>query len=170
MNEVNSESITDSESVDENEFDNHRNCNIRKVLNLAMAKKKNSEIGMQMLRFTVFLLIYIGVLFLQRDAYNSESLYSGLRKKFAETPYRDPVTLELKTWLDVITVQDFWNWHQFLFIPSLLQETPSSPETATTEPYTILGHNKLINSFRMTLIRSQAKKCEVRARKYVPLM
>jgi hypothetical protein len=66
----------------------------------------------------------------QRDAYNCESIYAGVREYLAEATFRDPASHEYKSWFDIVTVDDFWNWHQLLLVPRLLGQTASYDEYA----------------------------------------
>ena len=159
----------DTASVNEESFDNLRHCNIRKVLNVAEAKRQNSVLGMQFLRFCVFLCVYLFLVYNHRQAYVSESLYSGIKKRLAMTPFRDPETLAMKTWFDIVTVEDFWNWHEFVLVPQLLADSPTVPgpeerADALAKANTLLHHNKLVGSFRMTVIRAKERACAVPAK------
>ena len=160
----------DTESVNEESFDNLRHCNIRKVLNVAEAKRQNSVLGMQFLRFCVFLCVYLFLVYNHRQAYVSESLYSGIKKRLAMTPFRDPESLEMKTWFDIVSVEDFWNWHEFVLVPQLLADSPTVPgqeerADALAKANTLLHHNKLVGSFRMTVIRAKERDCAVPGRR-----
>ena len=106
--------------------------------------------------------MYITIIYWQRNGYESESINTSMRQYLVEASYRDPSSLDPKTFKDITTVDDFWNWHEHVLIPRLLKETPDAPDWSQVEPYTLLQHNYLVGSFRMTLIRAQQRKCELK--------
>ena len=135
---------------------------VLQVLNVAEAKSRNSALGHQFLRFGIFLAMYIFIVYNQRNGYESECINTSMRQHLVESSYRDPSSLDPKTFTDITTVDDFWNWHEHVLLPRLLKETPDAPGWSQFEPYTLLQHNYLVGSFRMTLIRAQQRKCELK--------
>ena len=119
------------------------------VLNVAEAKSRNSALGHQFLRFGIFLAMYIFIVYNQRNGYESECINTSMRQHLVESSYRDPSSLDPKTFTDITTVDDFWNWHEHVLLPRLLKETPDAPGWSQFEPYTLLQHNHLVGSFEM---------------------
>lgn len=96
----------------------------------------------------------------QKEAYNGESIYAGVKNYLAESHFRDPASHEYKTWFDLVTVDDFWNWHERLLIPRLLgEEKVQAVGAVQGSVVRLLQHNVLVVPPRMTFIRAKHRPC-----------
>ena len=117
----------DTESVESDTYAAVRCCNVKKVLNVAKAKARNSKLATQFVRFAIFLCLYTSVLYLQREGYVGQSAQASMSNELVTSTFRDPSSLEHKTWPELVTVDDFWNWHLLNLLPRVLVEAPDSP-------------------------------------------
>jgi hypothetical protein len=108
----------------------------------------------------------------QKEAYNSESIYAGVKNYLAESSFRDPASHEYKTWLDIVTVDDFWNWHDLLLIPRVLGEEKvqagGTVQGSSNQMSRLLQHNVLVVPLRMTFVRAKYRPCDLEERCVVP--
>jgi hypothetical protein len=142
-----------------------RYCNVKKVVNVVRAKRTNSKLAGKALRFLGFVALYVVLVWGQRNGYNAYSITSALKEYLAQ-PFRDPGSLELVTWFDVVTVEDFWFWMEYFIIPRLYPAeeeipAPGKPPTRPQDHYVALTHNKLTGPIRITQRRSKATSCPV---------
>ncbi len=47
----------------------------------------------------------------QRNCRDSQSLIAGMDKYLTSATFRDPGTMDLKTFHDIVTLDDLWLWH-----------------------------------------------------------
>ena len=78
--------------------------------------------------------------------------------------FRDPETLEMKTFMNITTVEEFWEWHTLSFCPGLIfkQELPNGEKMERGHINTIMTHNRLTSGFRMMQRRGKKKGCPLR--------
>lgn len=99
----------------------------------------------------------------QRDSEPSSSMQMGLKNYFM-AEYRDPETFEMKTFLDITTVDEFWEWHSLLFCPKLIfvQKLANGEAMERGAQNTLMTHNRLTSGFRMMQRRGKTIKCPLK--------
>lgn len=90
-------------------------------------------------------------------------MQKGLKRYFMAA-YRDPETLEMKTFMDISTVEEFWEWHSLIFCPTLIyvQELPNGARMERGHINTMMTHNRLTSGFRMMQRRGKRIDCPLR--------
>ena len=94
---------------------------------------------------------------MQRNAAPSQSVQAGIRA-YMEALYRDPDTLEMKSFYDIKSIQDFWNWLNIDFLPNVIVKTQTNGDPQSI-PNMILLHNRLASGFEMVQRRSAKRLC-----------
>ena len=134
-------------------------CDITKVLGVVRQKQHNTLRAYQFMRYIVFSGLFWGIVVLQRDSDAACSMQTALKNYFFGG-YRDPRTLETKTFMDIQTVDEFWDWHMINFCPgSVFVQSLPNGEPMAVEPNTMLFHNRLTSGFRMVQRRGKPSEC-----------
>lgn len=66
------------------EAESVRYCNVKKVVNVVRAKRANAKLGGQFFRFIGFFVLYVILVWGQRNGYNAYSITSAMREYLAE--------------------------------------------------------------------------------------
>lgn len=134
--------------------------NVRKLTAVLRQKICNSEEADSSMSFFFMMIVFIMVVLAQRNSAHSEQCSSSLRRYIRDVHFRDPVTLELKTLMQLQTVDDFWNWHQLvLFEKLLIEEHYGGVPVAPNATGTVLLHNRLTAGIRMVQRRARNGTC-----------
>ena len=137
-------------------------CDVSKVLTVVRKKMATTGSAYRFLRYVVYSILYFSIVLLQRDSEAASSVQNGVREYFM-AGYRSEVTLEMKKFMDIKTVEDFWDWHLLAFCPGLIfvQTLSNGEPLPVHRTNTILQHNRLTSGFRMMQRRGKSKKCQL---------
>jgi len=152
----------------EDEADPSRStCDCSKVLAVVRRKMEQTVRAYQFVRYLIFSGLSLYVVWLQRDAEPACSLQIGLKDYFMGG-YRDPNTLEIKNFMSISTVDEFWDWHMYAFCPDLIYvQDLANGEPMTSEINTMMQHNRLTSGFRMTQRRGKPSTCPIQKKWWV---
>ena len=104
------------------------------------------------------------VILMQRNAYATNGMRSAMMNVLVEPPYRD-TSYQFKTWYDVASVEDWWNWHQTVLLDSFYVSTYYNDKVASKiDQQVVMSHIRLNGGFRITQRRVAPDTCMFQAR------
>eukprot|EP00960_Hanusia_phi_P075138 768377-Hanusia_phi.AAC.10 len=94
-----------------------------------------------------------------RNAYATNGMRSAIMNVLVEPPYRD-TSYQFKTWYDVASVDDWWNWHQTVLLDSFYVSTYYNGKQANKiDQQVVMQHIRLNGGFRLTQRRVAPDSC-----------
>mmetsp|Transcript_53082 Transcript_53082/g.110716 ORF Transcript_53082/g.110716 Transcript_53082/m.110716 type:complete len:745 (-) Transcript_53082:132-2366(-) len=140
---------------------------IARVWNEVESKRKRTILAGQFPRYLYFVIIYLIALQHQKSAEPYFELRSSLSDLFVTSKYIDPMTKVTKSFEDISTVEDVWNWLENGFLPSFYELYWSNGEPKDDYYRTVLQQqNRIANGFRLTQRRSALNQDCVLSGKY----
>ncbi|EKX52609.1 hypothetical protein GUITHDRAFT_133659 [Guillardia theta CCMP2712] len=137
------------------------NVNVEKICQVAKTKLKHSELANGLIRFLIFAAIYMTVIYYQRNSEMASDIDGMLRKIVLETQYRDPWSFQQKTFQDISTIDEFWDWHLYALLPRILQNDYYNGDPVPQNDYgTIHMHSRIINEIRLIQRRAKNGTCD----------
>mmetsp|Transcript_26615 Transcript_26615/g.67627 ORF Transcript_26615/g.67627 Transcript_26615/m.67627 type:complete len:727 (-) Transcript_26615:116-2296(-) len=147
--------------VEEEDIERFELCNIVKVLDVVREKKKNSKMAFSLMRYVVFIGIYLFVVITQRNAWDAESMYGALGD-YMTGAYRDPTSLELLSFGDLTTTGELWDWMENGLVPLLYVEQQTNYEPYPLwKDHTLMRFNRVTTGFRIAQRRSKRENCNL---------
>uniref|UniRef100_A0A7S0TK97 Polycystin cation channel PKD1/PKD2 domain-containing protein n=1 Tax=Hemiselmis andersenii TaxID=464988 RepID=A0A7S0TK97_HEMAN len=140
-----------------------KRIDLRKLRAVVTTKKERSDKGKAFIFYLCFMAVYINMVILQRNPYNSQTMQLGVQKYLIESAYVDPYSFEVKRFEDTTTVDDLWHWLQAILVENVIVDTyPNGRQTNKSDDGNILMHNKLTSGFRLTQRRVKNDSCILR--------
>uniref|UniRef100_A0A7S0E768 Polycystin cation channel PKD1/PKD2 domain-containing protein n=1 Tax=Hanusia phi TaxID=3032 RepID=A0A7S0E768_9CRYP len=137
------------------------NVNVEKICQVAKIKLKHAELANGLIRFVFFSAVYMTVVYYQRNSEMASDIDGMLRKIVLETQYRDPWSFEQKTFQDISTVDEFWDWHLYALLPKILKDDYYNGDPVPTSDYgTIHMYSRIINEIRLIQRRAKNGTCD----------
>jgi len=141
--------------------ENTSHVNVAKILQVVRAKIDNSKIAFAFGRYMLYVCIYIYVVMYQRNPQDSLRISTSLRNYFVGSEYLAPNGMETKSLMDIVTVEDVWDWTQINFVGGLFYNDKYYNDAFRTrvDRNSVLEHNKLTGGFRLTQRRIRNDTC-----------
>mmetsp|Transcript_12990 Transcript_12990/g.25934 ORF Transcript_12990/g.25934 Transcript_12990/m.25934 type:complete len:803 (+) Transcript_12990:147-2555(+) len=134
--------------------------NVARIVSVVRAKIDNSRLAFSFARYLCFLILYAAVVLLQRAPIESMSMSAALQNYFVGSQYHTPNGYELKGWLDIRTLDEFWDWHEYHFLELFyVNRYYNNDFFSPVDQSTILQHIKLTGGFRMMQRRIENGTC-----------
>mmetsp|Transcript_36365 Transcript_36365/g.89472 ORF Transcript_36365/g.89472 Transcript_36365/m.89472 type:complete len:720 (-) Transcript_36365:305-2464(-) len=153
------------EKFDEDEPERFSHIDIVKVLDIIKEKKKNSALAFSFMRYVVFIVLYLTVVIIQRNAWDAESMHGALDSYYMGEHRND--RLESQSFTSITTVADFYTWMELNFLTNVYPLTsPNFDPLPPDERYTSLRFNRLVAGFRLVQRRSRRQDCNLYDPKY----
>lgn len=145
-------SIADQES--------RTHVNIGRIVDIVRAKMDNSKLALSFMRHIAFLAIYSFVIIAQRAPKDAMSMRAGLKNYFVGSSYRVPDGYELKTWMDIRSLDELWDWQQLHFANLFHLETYYNGDPLSrADRGSVLQHLRMTSGFRLVQRRSKNGTC-----------
>uniref|UniRef100_A0A6T8KEF1 Uncharacterized protein n=2 Tax=Hemiselmis andersenii TaxID=464988 RepID=A0A6T8KEF1_HEMAN len=152
--------------VDEDDVERFELCNIVKVLEIVREKKKNSKMAFSLMRYVVFIALYLTVVVTQRNAWSAQSMYSAI-EGYMLGAYRDTTSLELLTFEDLTTTGELWDWLEKDFVGLLYVEQQTNYDPYPLwQDHTFMRFNRVTTGFRIAQRRSKRENCNLGNKKW----
>mmetsp|Transcript_30393 Transcript_30393/g.49080 ORF Transcript_30393/g.49080 Transcript_30393/m.49080 type:complete len:787 (+) Transcript_30393:179-2539(+) len=133
--------------------------NVGRIVDTARAKMENSRLAFSFLRHITFLCIYSFVVIQQRSPKDSMAIRAAMKNYFS-SPYRTPHEYQIKSWMDIQTHEELWDWQQILFAGAYHQDTHYNGDAFNRmDRGTLVQHLRLTSGFRLTQRRSKNGTC-----------
>ena len=134
--------------------------NVGRIVEVAKAKTERSRLAYALLRYIVFLFVYSFVIIQQRAPQNAMDMRAALKNYFVGAQYRVPNGYELKSWLDIKTHEELWDWTEILFADFYHLETYYNGDPFNlADRGSILQHMRMTSGFRIVQRRSRNGTC-----------
>uniref|UniRef100_A0A7S0E3P7 Polycystin cation channel PKD1/PKD2 domain-containing protein n=1 Tax=Hanusia phi TaxID=3032 RepID=A0A7S0E3P7_9CRYP len=147
---------------------NYSHVNVTKVKIVCRQLIAQSTLFRQFLKFAGFLTVMFVVILMQRNAYATNGMRSAIMNVLVEPPYRD-TSYQFKTWYDVASVDDWWNWHQTVLLDSFYVSTYYNGKQANKiDQQVVMQHIRLNGGFRLTQRRVAPDSCAAQDPRFKP--
>uniref|UniRef100_A0A6U2DTK8 Uncharacterized protein n=3 Tax=Hemiselmis andersenii TaxID=464988 RepID=A0A6U2DTK8_HEMAN len=120
--------------------------------------------------YFIFLSLYVAVVVLQREAWNSETTYAAV-KSYLTGQFRDPKTYDYKDFMNVASVEEWWNWMEVFFIDNAyVGQQTNFEDYKPLDMNTMLRYNRLTSGVVLVQRRGKEEQCNVGDEKYLQFM
>jgi hypothetical protein len=125
----------------------------KRLLHFVKTKVERSQKGRTATLFVIFTICYMTAVVLQRNCRDSQSLIAGMDKYLTTATFRDPDNMDLKTFHDIVTLDDLWLWHHEVLAPKIYSSHYYNGMLQTgKDRSSILTFNRLTTGFRMVQV------------------
>jgi hypothetical protein len=158
------EPVVDEDDPVEEEYPRTHVC-VPKVLAVVRKHQQINHLTGSFIRYLIFIAIYITVVTVQRDAEPSESVQAAVRN-YMFAAWRDPDTLTIKSFKDIRTVSEFWDWVDTVNGNLMVQSYEDGTPLGDGNAQTLLQHNRLTGTWRLVQRRVKGRDCTWWQQKY----
>ena len=139
----------------------YSHVNVTKAITVLRHKIAQNVLLQYFIQHILFWALFAACILLQREASASSGVSSAIRNSLLSTPFRDR-NYALKTWEDIRSIEDFWDWHQTVLIDTFyVDQYYSGTPTNIMDSQTIMQHIKFIDGIRLTQRRGRNNTCLV---------
>ena len=144
----------------------HSHINVSKVIAICRHKIAQDVLLEQFVGYLLFMVLFSICVLLQRNPAAANGVAAALKNRILATPFRDD-GYELKTWSDIRSVDDWWDWHATVLMDTFyVDEYYSGTETSMYDQQKVMQHIKLIDGIRITQRRVLNGTCLVDNRRF----